>query len=129
MKNLRLRDKNILKLRNEQNWSYNTIGKKYGISGERVKQICFATEDNKKVVISEIREKYTKKLSTLGMKDVFEDIKELAKHDRRAETVAKRAILVKFLHDKLGIPFYKIGSLLNRDHTSIIHLYRNYDNG
>lgn len=129
MKNLKLRDKNILKLRNEQNWSYNTIGTKYGISGERVKQICLSTKDNKKVVLDEIKEVYSKKLAKLGMKDVFGDIKELSKQDRRAETVAKRAILVKFLHDKLGIPFYKIGSLMNRDHTSIIHLYRNHDNG
>lgn len=94
-----------------------------GLSSERVRQICLDIED-KGLLADQFLKKYKNFLiveSDYGK--ILSEIAELGKEDRSKETVAKRQALIRYLHDKLGLSFYKIALLLHRHHTSITHLY------
>lgn len=119
------RNRKIKYLRDVLKLSYTKISKRFNISSERVRQICSKTEDKKKI-FDQIKEQYLEKFNDkLTYNDLIEDIKLFSIHDRKKQTVAKRRILVAFLHEELNLPFYKIGILLDRNHTTITHLYWN----
>lgn len=117
------RDKKIRKLRFEKEETFNVIAQKYGISVERVRQICKQPED-KEELLKEIGRKYKRKFNDyVTYKMLVEDIEELAKLNRKKEVVIRRKILIQFLYEELNLPFYRIADLLERDHTTIMHMY------
>lgn len=50
-------------------------------------------------------------------------VKDLIGHSRKVELVEARVVVVKRLRDELRFGWATIGYLLNRHHSSIIHLY------
>lgn len=105
--------------------SCGSIAKHFGITSERVRQICLNTEDK-----TELR----RNLLTTYTKDILDEhdyvkllneIADLCRPDRTKEVVIQRQIVIRYLHDNLNMSFFKIGLLLNRHHASITHLYRN----
>ncbi len=115
--------------RNEQirewrkNHSLTWIANKVQLSPERVRQICLDTGD-KNQVREEILSKYKELLNETGHTQLLEEIIELSKPDREQDSVMKRQELIRYLHDKLGLSFFKISLLLRRHHTSVLSLYK-----
>jgi len=117
------RDNFIRKLRFERGWKLSDIAARYEITTERVSKICKETKSRQEV-LDVVRKKYKKQLNgDLTSKKLVALIREMSKHDRSQETVISRRLLVKYLHNRLGLSFVHIGELLNRDHTTIINLY------
>lgn len=122
------RNKKIRYLRNSSELSLAVIAKRFNLTSERVRQICSEFED-KKQILRQVRKSYIKKFNDkLSYNDLIKDIKLLSKQDRKKDTVVRRRILVMFLHEELNLPFYKIGVLLDRNHTTITNLYWNDKN-
>lgn len=117
------RNNHIRKLRFENKLTFNAIASRYGITVERVRQICQEPFDRNEEIKKAV-DKYKKKFNNhVSFNDLVYDIEELSKQNRRKDVVARRKILIEYLHDELELPFYRIGHLLNRDHTTITHLY------
>lgn len=91
------------------------------LSESRIRQII--TEKDLHDFYRELESKYKQQISESDYKWLKEEILILAQQNRNKELVIRRRILVQYLHDKLGYPFYRIGQLLERHHTSIINLY------
>lgn len=51
------------------------------------------------------------------------EIIKLREKGREKENIVQRRELIRYLYDELGFPFYKIGSLLHKHHTTIMHNY------
>lgn len=93
------------------------------LSSERVRQICLDTE-NKEILAAEMLSQYKHFLITEGdYTTLLNQIAALANHDRSKDVVLRRQFLIRYLHDKLGLSFFKIGLLLRRHHTSVSNLY------
>lgn len=119
------RNKQIKELRYTKQWRYKAIGEKFGISVERVRQICDEREANKEDLLLKVADAYAKKFQgeKIGAKEILEDIALLSNQDRSKPTVIKRNALITYLHEELGFSFLAIGRLLNRDHSTIMHAY------
>lgn len=113
------------KIRNEhkKGATFVSLSKKFNISSERIRQICLDTED-KAALAADMLSKYKHFLIT---KDdygtLLNQIASLSKPDRKKETVLRRRELIRYLHDKLDLSFFKIALLLRRHHTSVSNLY------
>ena len=120
------RNKNIKKYR-DKGWSYREIGAKYSISKERVRQILNNENSitSRRLKIKQLRKDCKQRFkNNVSQKTILEDIKDLSKPNRDQESVIKRDALIIYLYDELQISFPKIGALLNRNHTTIMHSYK-----
>lgn len=97
------------------------IALKVDLSEERVRQIIRAKDVND--FYKDIEEKYKHTLSEADYQWLKDEIAYLSENNRNKELVIRRRILVRYLHDKLGYPFYRIGQLLSRHHTTVMNLY------
>lgn len=91
------------------------------LSVARIKQIC--DEIDTKQFYRDLETKYSEMVSTADYRRIKKEVVELRKMDRQKSNIIRRRELIKYLHDELNMPFYKIGQLLKRHHTSVTHLY------
>ena len=98
-----------------------TISKKMSLSSERIRQIC--SENSLIEFYKKLEQEYIHKMDEADYAWLKSEVKELTKKDRGKAPVIRRREFVRYLHDVLDMPFYKIGNLLHRHHTSISHLY------
>lgn len=91
------------------------------LSEERIRQIIRAKDA--KDFYQDIEQKYKQTLSESDYSWLVSEIQYLSENNRNKELVIRRRVLVRYLHDKLGYPFYRIGQLLSRHHTTIMNLY------
>ena len=125
-----------IKVLRKKDWTLKEIGSKFGVTGERIRQIL----DKKKPQYCRrhglqfmtkckycYNETHYKALlqSNIRKHNLEEEIMRLSKRDRRGETIVQRKLLIKKLHDELHMSFCAIGRLLKRHHSTIIWLYRN----
>lgn len=103
------------------------------ISGERVRQLLL----KKGSVYCEVHKINYRGLCSLCTKDdfnkrvmskirkhpIYSDIKRLRVEGRTKYVVQDRIKLIKTLRDDFKLSYPHIGKLLNRNHTTIIHLY------
>ena len=125
MKSIIQRNREIQELRNS-GLTYKKIGEKFKITSERVRQILDTKilKPDRDLVLRVLKIKYKKIFNDkLTQKQLLEDIEYLSKEGRKGEDVARRNVLIKYLHDELELPFLKIGVLLHRNHTTIIYSY------
>jgi hypothetical protein len=125
MRNIEIR---ALRKENPKKWRYHVLGKTYGITAERVRQICneellseLETAEKRADFLVTYR-KYLEGLSALLIQD---EIHRLSKSNRLRKNVMEKGILIVFLKEQ-GLSYLKIGSLLDKHHTSIMHLYREF---
>lgn len=119
---LKQRNKQIRQF-HEKGDSFASISRYYDISPERVRQICTQTKDPN-VLAAKMLSKYKTFLITeADYTQLLNQIVSLSKPDRSKETVLRRQELIRYLHDKLDLSFFKIALLLKRHHTSITNLY------
>ena len=121
------RNKQIKELR-KKGLTYKKIGQRFNITTERIRQIIFfnnkKVKNNLKKILQEVEEKYQKKFNDkLSQKEFIEDIILFSKKSNKQKDVIGRQILTRYLYDELKISFVKIGILLQRNHSTIIHLY------
>lgn len=116
------RNNRIRNLRFHHKWTLHEIGQEVHLTRERVRQICNKKE-NKHLIEEDIKQYYKSKFGKATLQDLMDDIKELRKPNRSKEVVLRRKYLIKFLYDELEVPFFRIGNLINRDHTSVMNLY------
>lgn len=114
------RREDILKL--YKTHSLREIGEQYGISGERVRQIIKG--EGRVDYVLMVEKEYAEKVGDILKKNFKREIRRLSTPDRRQEIVAQRRAVVRELYDNYGYSFPAIGRLLNRDHSSIINLYK-----
>ena len=93
------------------------------LSVERIRQIC--SEISPQVFYEQIKMDYRKEVSNADYAWMRNQIELLRKKNRSKDNVIKRRELIKYLYDKLDMPFYKIGRLIRRDATSVMHSYYN----
>jgi len=124
----------ILKLRKTK--TLKQIGVLYGVTGERIRQII---EDKKPEGYCKthkchffkdcrycgIHESYSKLVDKIIKDDLMEEIDRLVVHDRRKEIIIQKRLLVRKLRDKYNFTFTQIAKLLERDRTTMRHLYYN----
>ncbi len=126
------RDAEIIKLRNKK-VKLNVIAKKYGLTPERVRQIYERSTWSKCPVhkspyqktceLCTLEKTYEKRVKTLPLKRLIQEVLALSKENREKAVVIKRRILIKILKDDHGLNLSEIGRLLKRDHSSIRNLY------
>ena len=121
-KQLKQRDNKIKALKAKK-IPYKEIAKEFSLTVERVRQICNYS-DTFASALRQVEARYQKKFNNhMTSNDILKDIKELSSQKRDKLSVRKRDYLIKFLYNELHLPFTRIGVLLNRDHTSIMHSY------
>ena len=118
------RNNQIKKYYFQSNWSLTKIGKKYKLTPERVRQICNNLDT--KTLLKEVAINYKYRFKD-SPKKLLEDIVKLSKQDRTKEVVAKRNYMIAYLKNELELNLNKIATLLNRDYSSVLHSYKNYD--
>ena len=127
------RNNEIKKLRKD-GWKLKAIGSKFKISQERVRQIVsgkatWQVNGSKLCPIHnrpfreecfhcKIERLYKERLRLAD--GLEEEIKRLAKHDRRHEVVIQRRLLIKKLKER-GANASQIAKVLNLDHSSILY--------
>lgn len=105
--------------------TFSWIGKETNLHPERVRQICLTSVD-RELKRNQLIVTYKEFLnSDVDYQKLLNQIYALSLPDRKQETVEKRRILVRHLHDNLNVSFYKIAILLKRNHSSISNLYYN----
>ena len=116
--------------------TYKQLAKDYGITDSRIGQIC-SPKNNMFFYCEKHNKKYDKICPFCDL-DIYypilledngnlkHEIEILRKRDRSGITSRKRKILITKLHEEFEFSFKRIGELLERDHTTIIHLYHNY---
>lgn len=115
------RNERIRYERKVEKTSFTELADKYGISIERVRQIC--QQKTQEEILAEVRKKFESKLQVDNFQKFSKEIEKLSIQNRSAETVEKRRLMVRYLRNTLGLSFLKISFLLRRDHTSIMNLY------
>lgn len=130
--NLNQRNKKIFKL-HEKGFTLAAIALEVKISDERVRQIVEQQTHNycsKHNIFSKhlckycnVKENYVKKIESITKSNLMDEIKRLSKPDRRKETVVQRQAIIRILKDKYNFNFLQIADLMERDHTSVVHLY------
>ena len=124
------RDLKIKKL-HKQGLSYSVLAKKFNLSRARIGQICteiptkYCKKHNKRYKIECPLCKIDNYYKDILMKNgnILEEIKQIKRGGRKAENVRKAQILVTELRDRFNFSFRRIGQLLGRHYSSIIHLY------
>ena len=102
------------------------IGDKYGLTGERVRQIINNEPNKIKNEYLEVISSYEKILKSIKTLDNAEsEIRRLSRQDRRKKIVIQRRLLVQFLHKQFGLSKLKLAKMFSRDHTSVINLINN----
>lgn len=132
--------KEIKKLRSK-GLTYREIGKKYGISIERVRQILnppvykFCKKHNRKYikicVYCETIKKYEDFLSLMAYNDwwnvneneINKELKRLSKIDRSKKTTIERVMFIKKAINSFGKGKVELAKLLKRHRTTINYLY------
>lgn len=122
--NLQIRNRRI-KQQYKLGMKVKSLATKNFLSEERVRQIIREKDVND--FYKELEQTYKTIISEADYKWLKDEIKLLAKENRNKEFVIRRRILVRYLHDKLNYPFYRIGQILKRHHTSIMNAYYNHD--
>lgn len=117
------RNKEIIKL--SKTTPVKLLAKKYKISNERIRQIISGYDYLNKDYYKKIKTEYEKNLKKILNHNFTFELERLSVHNRTKEFTIQRYILIKYLHDKLKYSFSEIGRLLKRDHTTIIHIYKN----
>jgi len=128
------RNKEIIKLHNEGK-TYDWIAEKFNITKARVGQIYtkkdipmqFCDKHNKKYRKECPFCKIDKEFSViLENKDLIQEIEELKIQCRDEDVVRRRQILITKLIDEYFFSFSRVGQLLERDHSTIMHSYYSY---
>jgi len=132
------RDKKILRLR-IQGKTYDAIGKDKDVklTRTRVWQICIGKESEKlplckkhnkrykgKCPLCQIDKNYPKALESNGF--MRKEIERLKMAGSNEEDVRKRKILSVKLRDDFNYSFIRIGQLLNKHYSTIIHYYNKF---
>lgn len=123
--NLQARNRRIREEYKKGTSSVRDLASKSNLSPERVRQIIRAKDLHD--FYRDIEEKYKTTLSEADYNWLKEEIAYLSENNRNKELVIRRRVLVRYLHDKMGYPFYRIGQLLSRHHTTIMNLYYDKD--
>lgn len=116
--------------------TYEVLSRDYGISKSRIGQICSPKNsiffyckrhDRKYNKVCSFCDLDTNYLLFLGKNgNLRDEIKSLRKRDRTEIMSRKRKILITKLHEDFKYSFRRIGQSLERDHTTILHLYHHY---
>jgi hypothetical protein len=117
-----------------KNLTLREIGLEMGVTAERVRQILNKKElklCKKHNLHFAVRCKYCfqeanyKSLlkNHLKKNGLEAEIRRLAKPGRKAEVIVQKKLLIKKLHDEIGLSFNAIAKLLKRDHSTISFLY------
>jgi len=138
--NYEKRNKEIRKLhkgsKRKKKKTYKQLAKDYGVTDSRIGQICspknsifFYCERHKKKYTKvcpfcDLDANYPLLLEDNG--NLKSEMKLLRKRDRTAITSRKRKILITKLYEEFEYSFRRIGQSLERDHTTIGHLYHHY---
>lgn len=120
---LKRRNTQIKKLK-KKGLTLKEIGLKYNLTSERVRQVIYNQHRLKKDDSSVWLNKYIKKLERITSDHLLKEIDRLSKYNRTKEIVLQRKHLIKLLKNKYKFSYHKIGFLLQRDHSSIINLYK-----
>lgn len=124
---MKTRDDKIKEIREKKSLTLQSIGTKYGLTGERVRQIINNVDQKKQERYTKIQSDYTKHIQNIIDDHLLEEIERLSKPDRSYELIVQRSALIKVLHDKYEFSFRQLGVLFQRSHRAIINLYRNYE--
>ena len=130
------RDKKILRLR-IQGKTYDAIGKEVNLTRTRVWQICIGKEPEKLKLCKKHNKRYKEKCPLCGIDSNYskllenngfmrKEIERLKKAGSNEEDVRKRKILSVKLRDDFGYSFIRIGQLLNKHYSTIIHYYNKF---
>ena len=129
---LSTRNKQIFKLR-DKGFSLQEIGTQLNLSSERIRQIIEEKDSQycqrHKVFFKticrfcNIKENYIQKIKQIAQSNLMDEIVRLSKPNRQKEVVLQRQALIKLLKDDYKFNFLEIADLLERDHTSVVHLY------
>ena len=121
------KNEQIKELRNKYKLTLKEIGTRFNLSSERIRQIVNDFSNSKEVLYQTVKKEYCNKIDGILKSNLLEEIERLSKLDRRKELVIQRTALVKTLRDEYGFSFRQIGFLLERNHKSIINLYKKQD--
>lgn len=105
----------------KKGWSKVDISNQLGISSERVRQLLSPKEKVKIDIKSEYK-KYYKQISSDRTFLLYE-IRNQTTSGRKKDEVFKKKAMVKYLRGELKLPYLVIAQLLNKDHTTIMHLF------
>ena len=128
------RIENILSFRAHH--SLRQTGEKFGISGERVRQIQMLKHRKRCKVHDRYYYNtcshcfigsYVKLINFSDLNFILNECKKESKNKSRDWlSVQRRVVLIKVLRIKFNYSLSKIAGLLSRDSTTINHLYHNY---
>lgn len=122
----------------EKGMKLREIGKRFGITQERVRQILCSgiktsickkhpkihfIEKCRLCKVEEDRKKFKVLLKESSKQSILDEIRRLQGRGRTKNSVLRRCLLVRLLRDKYKLSFLFIGRLLNRHYSTIIHYY------
>lgn len=111
-----------IKLLRANRWTYNMIGKAFGVSKQRIhqKENEIPRADKVKISSNELRNRILKTLPD----DLKKQVNYLsACEHRRKSIIYEKSEVVKRLRDEFTFSFPEIGLLLRIDHSTILHHY------
>lgn len=131
------RKERIIEIYNNDNLTLGKIGKMFGITVERVRQIVnpsarYYCKIHKRTYqhscdYCKVSKVYPHYLRTLSKVELEKEIKKLQKYDRRHQTVLERVYMLKYLHDEKYYTIEEIAETLKRDISTIKYLYRKFN--
>ncbi len=112
-----------IKLLRANKWTYDMIGKAFGLSRQRIHQ-----KENEKLTLNKVKIS-NGELRMRIMDTLPENLKEQIDYlstceHRRKSIIHEKAGVVKRLRDEFSLSFPEIGLLLRRDHSTIMHHYQ-----
>ena|SRR3990167_2868262 len=127
------RDLQIIQLR-QKRVTLAVIAKKFGLTPERVRQIYERSTWSKCSIhkspflktceFCTLEQTYEKRVKSLPMNRLLQEVLALTKENREKAVVIKRKILIKLLKNDHKLNLSEIGRLIKRDHSSIRNLYK-----
>lgn len=123
--------KQIFKLRT-QGLTLAKIGKKFGITQERVRQILkneknFCAKHQKffmdECPYCKVEKEFKEYISKLDLKALKNIIRTFPTR-RNLKIIIEKEILIKRLRDKFKLTYREIGELFKNDHTTIMRMYK-----
>ncbi len=115
--------KEAIKILRGNNWTYDMIGKAFGLSKQRIHQ-----KENEKLTAGKIKisnDELRIRIINALPDNLKEQINYLSTcENRRKSIIYEKAEVVKKLRDEFSLSFPEIGLLLRRDHSTIISHYR-----
>lgn len=110
-------------------------GKKYGITAERVRQICLVKHQKRCVKHDRfyynscshcLSESYVAFIRRLSTGQLYDEVKKEANNRKRDYLSTRRRIELIRLMKEMGLPFPYISGCLKRDSSTVRHLYNTY---